>query len=143
MTLRRTLDFSLILFAPALASLFGSKLFDNACSKFLRDTVGYAMAEIEKSGTKRNDLIDALINIRDTAKQSYEKEFDFLVAQAAIFQLAGFETSSSTMTFALFELAQHAKEQELLRKELNEAFGEGNNDSISYEVLQELPYLDQ
>ena len=65
---------------------------------------------------KRNDLIDTLIELKQESKIAASKPItkdtvvfkdDVLVAQAALFFSAGFETSSSTIVFALYELVKH------------------------------------
>lgn len=73
------------------------------------------IGERERSGVQRNDLIDTLIELKnekrscDADDDGLVFEGDVLVAQAAIFFTAGFETSSSAMTFALYELAKHVR----------------------------------
>ena len=57
-----------------------------------------------------------------------------LLGQAAIFFTGGFETSSTTMSFALYELARHSEIQEKLRSEINEGI-EKNEGKISYDLV--------
>lgn len=59
-----------------------------------------------------------------------------------MFFSAGFETSSGTLSFALYELAKHPEMQEKLFDEISETL-EQNNGSFNYECLQQMPYLDQ
>jgi cytochrome P450 family 6 len=63
------------------------------------------------------------------------------VAQATQFFLAGFETSSSAITFALYELAVNQDIQRKLRKEIVNVLSRFNG-IISYESLKEMEYLD-
>lgn len=60
-------------------------------------------------------------------------------AQAFIFFLAGFETSSTTAAFCLYELAINQDMQEKVRQEIFSKLGE--NDELSYESLHEMTYL--
>ncbi|XP_062129181.1 probable cytochrome P450 6w1 [Drosophila sulfurigaster albostrigata] len=143
---QRALDLGIIFMLPALASIARVKLFSKKTSDFFFRTISYVLSEREKSGVHRNDLIDVLLAMKQEAAAQSEKgekalKLDYLVAQAALFQTAGFETSSSTMTMSLYELALNNKLQDRLRAEVKEYFGD--EDHISYERLQEMPYLSQ
>lgn len=66
---------------------------------------------------------------------------DLMTAQCFIFFLAGFETSSSTLSFMLLELAQNQHVQDKLRQEIVTVL-ENNDDQLTYEVLKQMKYLD-
>ncbi|EDW60383.1 probable cytochrome P450 6w1 [Drosophila virilis] len=144
---RRGIDFTIIFMLPMLASLARVTVFSKQASNFMRRSISYVLAEREKSGVRRNDLIDILLTMKREAaaqpdkKDNRAKELDYLVAQAAIFQTAGYETSASTMTMTLFEFAHHPEIQERLRREINDYFG--SEDHIDYDRIQEMPYLTQ
>ncbi|EDV56368.1 uncharacterized protein Dere_GG20257 [Drosophila erecta] len=144
-TISRAKDFFVVFFLPKLVSLLRIQIFTQDFSHFLRSTIGHVMKEREQTGELRNDLIDVLVALRKEAaaepsKPHYARNQDFLVAQAGVFFSAGFETSSSTMSFALYELAKHPEMQHRLRKEINEALLEGGG-SLTYEKIQSLEYL--
>lgn len=65
-----------------------------------------------------------------------------MVAQCFLFFFAGFETSSTTMTFVLFELSQHQEIQEKLREELIRVLKKYDN-RMCYDLLIELEYMGQ
>lgn len=52
----------------------------------------------------------------------------------------GFETSSTAMTFALYELAINQEIQDKARDEINSVI-EAHDGKITYEALNEMPYL--
>lgn len=64
-----------------------------------------------------------------------------LVAQAFLFFVAGFETSSSTIANALYELAQNQDVQDKLRAEIKEHH-ELNDGKWQYENIKKMPILD-
>jgi len=144
-TISRAKDFFVAFFLPKLVSLMRIQFFTPDFAQFMRGTIGHVMQERERTGLLRNDLIDVLVGLRKEAaaeplKPHYAKNQDFLVAQAGVFFTAGFETSSSTMSFALYELAKHPEMQQRLRQEINEALVEGGG-TLSYEKIQSLEYL--
>jgi cytochrome P450 family 6 len=67
---------------------------------------------------------------------------NLLASQAFIFFLAGFETSSTTLSFCLHELAVNSQIQERLREEIDSTLKKSEG-KITYDGLQNMPYLDQ
>lgn len=65
-----------------------------------------------------------------------------MVAQSFVFFIAGFETSATTMTFALFELAMHPEIQDRLRDEIHTVL-EKHDGKMTYDSLSEMKYLGQ
>lgn len=61
-------------------------------------------------------------------------------AQAFIFFLAGFETTSTTISFALFEMAQNKEIQQKAREEVLKLWE--TNGQINYDSVMEMHYLD-
>jgi cytochrome P450 len=66
---------------------------------------------------------------------------DDIVSQAMGFFLAGFETSSSAMTFALFELARRPDLQRTARRHIEDVL-QRHDGQVTYDALQEMTYLD-
>jgi len=58
-----------------------------------------------------------------------------------VFYLAGFETSSTTMSFCLYELAKHQEIQDRVRQEIKEVMAKHDN-KITYDSLSEMKYLE-
>lgn len=63
-------------------------------------------------------------------------------AQAVVFFAAGFETASTCMTFAVYELARNPDKLKLLQSELDSVIAK-HGGQITYEGIQEMEYLDQ
>lgn len=112
--------------------------------ELLRDTVKYR----EENNVQRNDFMSLLLQIKNTGKLEGEKEilgkmtFNELAAQVFLFFIAGFETSSTTMTFAFYELALNQDVQDKAREEIREVMKQHGGE-LNYEAAMELHYVDQ
>ncbi|KAL7026326.1 hypothetical protein ACKWTF_013859 [Chironomus riparius] len=89
----------------------------------------------EKSNIKRNDFVSLLLGLKD----DYTNEE--LAAEAFIIFFGGFETSSSLMTFLLYELALNPDIQDRLREEIMTGIEE-NDGILPYDILFGFKYLD-
>ncbi|XP_037947260.1 probable cytochrome P450 6a17 [Teleopsis dalmanni] len=106
--------------------------------RVVRETIDYR----EKNNVKRNDFMDMLIEMKNNPNDDDCLSIEEVAAQAFVFFIAGFETSSTTMGFALYELAQHQDIQNKLRQEINEVITR-HNGIFSYECMKDMHYLDQ
>jgi cytochrome P450 family 6 len=70
-----------------------------------------------------------------------EIEAEDFVGQAYQFLIAGFETTGSTMYFALYELALHPEIQNRLRAEIMQNLNK-HNGQLTYDSVQKMAYLD-
>ncbi|KAH8401697.1 hypothetical protein KR009_007398, partial [Drosophila setifemur] len=138
------LDFMFFAF-PNLARLLHMRItiqeVEDFYTRIVRETIDYRL----KTKEKRNDFMDSVIELyqkKETGNSEAGLTFNELLAQAFIFFLAGFETSSTTMGFALYELARHQDIQDKLRKEINDVLGKNNNE-FTYEGIKEMKYLEQ
>lgn len=59
-----------------------------------------------------------------------------------MFFLAGFETSSTTMTYCLYELSMHQDIQEKARREINTILKKYDG-NFTYEAMKEMTYINQ
>ncbi|XP_072756852.1 probable cytochrome P450 6a17 isoform X2 [Anoplolepis gracilipes] len=98
----------------------------------------------ELNNVNRNDFIDMLRELkRNPDKLGNIKLTESLIAsQAFVFFIAGFETSSTTITHALYELALNLQIQDKLREEIDEEYiKHGSN--LTYENVKNMNYLDK
>lgn len=90
----------------------------------------------------RNDFMDILISLKKSADKDKAITIDEMIAQAFVFFVAGFDTSSSVLTFCLYELAVNKDIQDKARNAVREAFKKYNG-QITYEMVMDVPYIDQ
>lgn len=65
-----------------------------------------------------------------------------LMGQMTTLLAAGYETTGTLLTWALYELARCPRAQHKLRQELQQFVAESGRDVLSYQELMSLPYLD-
>lgn len=130
--------------------LLNFKVTNSEVSKFfigaVKETVEYRI----KNNISRGDFLQLLIGlmnkeddgIGETEHKENSLTMNQVAAQTFVFFLAGFETSASTMTFALYELAIHTDIQERVRTEVTEVVKK-YNDSITYDAIMEMHYTEK
>ncbi|XP_037815470.1 probable cytochrome P450 6a13 [Lucilia sericata] len=139
---------------PALSRKLRMKNFRDDVSDFFMKVVKETVDYRQKNHVKRNDFLDMLIEMkkqRDDLTESGQKvdendlasglNIEQLAAQVVVFYIAGFDTSSTTMSFCLYELALNQEVQNKLRKEILDVLAQHDN-QITYESLKEMKYLD-
>ncbi|XP_059612804.1 probable cytochrome P450 6a14 [Phlebotomus argentipes] len=111
----------------------------------VKKTVSYR----ESENVERNDFMNLLIQLKnkgklddDPGKSVGKITLNEVIANAFLFLVAGFETSSMTMKCCLLELAHEIKIQGRLREEISSVLRRYGN-KITYEALSEMKYLDQ
>ena len=104
--------------------------------KVVKDTIHYR----ETNKVSRNDFLQILIDLKN--QDSNALTIEEAAAQCFVFFLGGFETSSTVMTFALYELARNPHLQEKVRHEINTVLDK-HDGKITYEAIQEMKYMDQ
>lgn len=133
-----------LLLFPELAVKCGVKVLHDEVSSFFMKVVRETVELREKNNIRRNDFMDLLIQMknRDDADTELGRlTLEQIAAQSYLFFLAGFETSSTTMTFCLYELAKNPEIQEKARQEIEGVLNKHNGE-FSYEAMMDMPYLD-
>ena len=92
----------------------------------------------------RSDFINTLLELQKHPERvsGIQLTDTLLAAQAFVFFAAGFETSSTTIANAIYELAQNQEIQDKLREEIKE-FDAKNNGEWKYETVKQMRYLDK
>nr|ALD15918.1 cytochrome P450 [Dendroctonus armandi] len=139
------LDYIRLLFLksfPDLARKLRLKLGNTRRTKFFRDMVKQTIDHRLKFNVTRPDFLQLLINMNFENNGKEVLSFDQIVANTILFFVAGFDTSSTAMNFALFELARNSDLQERARQEVLKVI-ETHDGKITYEGLQEMTYVKQ
>ncbi|XP_063231403.1 cytochrome P450 6k1-like isoform X2 [Bacillus rossius redtenbacheri] len=162
---------------PAVGRLLRLSYFNTEVTGFFRRVVRDMVEHRQRNGVSRDDFLQQLIRLkrdgivledrsadeddeglmqqlRDAGTGKEDKVFeitdDLLAAQCFVFFTAGYETSSATMGFCLYELALNPRVQERLRSEVDAALsaataGSTRDDggcAITRECVQRMEYMD-
>jgi cytochrome P450 family 6 len=106
--------------------------------KAVKETVAYR----EEHNIKRNDFMDLLVEMKNSEDASNRVTIEEIAAQSFVFFLAGFETSSTVMSFALYELALNQKMQNQARECVQKVL-KTNNGELTYDSLMDMTYITQ
>lgn len=117
----------------------GVKQISDDVSEFFTKLVSETVEYREKNNVHRNDFMDILIKLKN---EDGTLTLNEMVAQSFLFFLAGFESSSTTLTFALYELAANPAIQKHAREQI-ETVLEKHNGKLTYEAMMDMAYIDQ
>ena len=138
--------------------------FANEHSKFLMNVIEASFKQRRESKTKRNDLLDMMLeavegsldSVDDDdihASDQFEKDakilgqikkknlsYDDVIATAILLLAAGYDTTGTALSYIMYDLAINQECQETLYEEITQSGNDVNK--LPYETLQNLPYLD-
>ncbi|XP_059614218.1 probable cytochrome P450 6a23 isoform X2 [Phlebotomus argentipes] len=127
---------------PKVGKFFDMLLLNPEVSEFYMRVVRETVEHREKHSIERNDFMNLLIGLKNSQSESEKLTLNEVAAQAYIFFLGGFETSSTTMMYCLYELALNPDIQEKTREHINQVLQKHNNE-FTYEAMMDMPYLEQ
>ncbi|CAH1104078.1 unnamed protein product [Psylliodes chrysocephalus] len=149
--------FLIMVLPPWLLKKFNISFHSAKSINFFINLVEKTVAYREKNNVFRKDFIHLMIQLKNFGRvtdldestlMNKEKPsvegitINEMAAQAFVFFLAGFETSATTMTFALIELGQNMDIQEKVREEIKRIIEKYNNE-ITYDGIMEMEYLEK
>ncbi|KAG6804563.1 cytochrome P450 6k1 [Apis mellifera caucasica] len=144
---------ALILFAPQILNFFSISYTEKSVTKFFTNMFKQTVKYRESNNIERKDFLNLLIQLMkngyvDADDESLSNNVNAAknkltmmeaAAQAYVFFLAGFETSSTTVTFCLYELAKNQDIQNKVREEIQTMIKK--NGDLTYNALNDMNYL--
>ncbi|KAF6202702.1 hypothetical protein GE061_003104 [Apolygus lucorum] len=121
--------------------------------KFFVGVVDSTLEHRKQNNIVRPDFLHLMNEIRQKEQEMIAKKeldgkapylFDHasLVSNAFVFFLAGFETTASTMSYCMYELAKNQDVQEKLYEEVDTVLKKHNGEP-SYNAMHEMPFMEQ
>ncbi|XP_046679192.1 LOW QUALITY PROTEIN: probable cytochrome P450 6a13 [Homalodisca vitripennis] len=147
---------------PIFSKVYFFNYVDTAISKFFTGVIRSAVEYREKHNISTYDFLDLLIKLKQNQSILEEGEktwrssrcilqcsahvlgftVEEITGETFLFFTAGFETSSNTIMFCLYELACDSRIQDKLSLEVEEVLNRYEG-GISYQALLEMTYMDQ
>ncbi|XP_047510728.1 cytochrome P450 6k1-like [Pieris napi] len=136
------LCWSTIFFFPKLTECFRFPIFSESSTQFFKKVFETVSKQRRDNGIKEvKDLLDAILKLKDDDLENKQGYTDNDIwAQAVTFLFAGFETSSSVLSFMLYELSFRPDLQEKMYEELIEA-KKSQNGPLDLTIQADLKYL--
>ncbi|KAF8187837.1 cytochrome P450 [Mycena galopus ATCC 62051] len=104
-------------------------------AKYISDQLGNRVVQEKKNAAERGMEIntDVFGQLGERGKITLNE--DEIVAQTAIIMIAGQDTTATTLSFGLAELAKAPDFQDKLRAEIHSALGSAGNNGVVYESM--------
>ncbi|XP_047021202.1 cytochrome P450 6a2-like [Helicoverpa zea] len=118
-------------FFPRLFKLLNLRSYEPSVETFFTSIINQVLSE-RRSGVQRHDFLQLMLNEQKT-DSGFLMTDALITSNSFIFMLAGLETSATTLSFCLYELAKDKEIQDNLRKEILECLEE--HDGLNYEAV--------
>ncbi|KAI5637939.1 cytochrome p450 domain-containing protein [Phthorimaea operculella] len=122
---------------PRIFKLLNLKTYSPDVEHFITNTITQVLNERRKTGVVRNDIIQLMLNVQKT-ETCFQITDELIISNSFIFMLAGLETSATTLSFCLYQLAKDQDLQELVRKEIQECLSK--HDGLTYDAVAEMRF---
>nr|XP_003704278.1 PREDICTED: probable cytochrome P450 6a13 [Megachile rotundata] len=129
---------------PQFYNMLGFVLPQNEITTFLTAIVSETIKYRKENNIVRPDFINLLMELKENPHklENIDMTDTLLTAQAFVFFAAGFETSSTTIGHALYEMALNPDIQDKVRNEIREHYTK-NNGKWTYDDVKDMKYLDK
>lgn len=130
-------------FLTPIYEMLNMSIFPKQSVNFFRDFVKRIKENrLDSNQKNRVDFLQLMMNTQNSKnKESYKALSDVeMAAQTVIFIFAGYEATSTSISFIMHLLATHPEVQKKLDDEINKALP--NKAPITYNALMEMEYLD-
>ncbi|KAL6425692.1 hypothetical protein ACFW04_009651 [Cataglyphis niger] len=125
---------------PRLMRLLNIKMIDERTNAFFINLIADTIKIRDEKNIIRPDMLQLMMDSRGKREPGRELTILDMASQAFIFFLAGFDSSSTLMSFLAYEIAVNPHVQEKLQNEIDKVL-EDTNGQPSYETVNGMVYL--
>lgn len=119
-------------FFPKLFKFLNLKSYSQDVEAFFTNIIKQVLNNRRTTGNQRHDFLQLMLNVQET-ESSFVMTDALITSNSFIFMLAGLESTATTLSFCLYELAKYKEIQDSLRKEIIESmkrYGGLNYESV-------------
>jgi len=140
-----------------LLPLITDKQLEELPAFWLINRLGPIVDQRQKAKTSRVDVLQLMLQVmtdesdvgQETSKANYRLTRDEVISNIFIFMAAGYETTSTALAYATYELAKHPEVLEKLQAEIDTLpLSDGKNDCDDetkkypdYDIVAQMPYM--
>lgn len=118
-------------FFPRLFKWLNLRSYSPNVETFFTSIINQVLAE-RRSGAERHDFLQLMLNEQKT-DSGFLMTDALITSNSFIFMLAGLETSATTLSFSLYELAKDQEMQDRVRSEITECLE--RHDGLNYDAV--------
>lgn len=140
---------------PGIFYSFGLSVVPPGVNEFFKKFIFSVFEARQYKPSSRHDFVDFILNFKkndyivgdsienlitgDNKKVQLPVTDELLLSQCVLFFLAGFETSATTASYTMYELAKNPEVQKKVHEEID-AYLQKYENKLTYDIVNELPY---
>lgn len=134
---------------PDLNKIIGIKVADKDVEEFMFDVVRKTINHRKEKNVERKDFMQMMMTLKDLGENKDEAgsrqeglTLDEVVAQAFVFFIGAFESTSSTISLCLYELTKNIELQRKVQEEIDVVLKRNETKEINYDSVIQMKYLE-
>ncbi|NP_001306597.1 cytochrome P450 28L1 [Ceratitis capitata] len=120
---------------PQIVKIFKAKFIPRKCEEFFKKLILDAFKICSKRSKSHHDFMDYILSI----KENHNLNDKDLISYTMTLLIEGLDTSATVLSHCLFLLGRY---QTVQKKLFNEVISNSKNGELSFESINQLPYLD-
>ncbi|KAL4710697.1 hypothetical protein ACJJTC_004342 [Scirpophaga incertulas] len=125
---------------PRLFKFLNLRTYSSDVDTFITTIIKQVLAERRATGRPRHDFLQLMLNVQKS-DNTFVMTDELITSNSFIFMLAGLETSSTTLSFCLYELAKANDLQDRIRREIILCIE--HNGGFNYEAVNSMRFTTQ
>ena len=137
----QSFKFFIVRSLPWLARALNIRIIRKQIADFFQDLVAITIKTRDEKGIVRPDMIQLMMETRGKLGPGKELTIEDMTAQAFVFFFGGFESTSTLMCFAAYEVGTNEEVQKRLQDEIDQVLEDCKGEA-TYEAINDMKYLD-